>query len=225
MKKVSFIGAYDNIDFVLYIAKLLVAMDKRVLLIDGTMMQKAKYIVPSINPSKSYVTEFEGIDVAVGFLSYENIKQYLGVDYLDYDIALVNVDTSEAVSNFDIESCDKNYFVTSFDMYSLKKGTEILTQLGVPVRMKRIFFSKDMLKEEVDYFDYLVLGSKAIFDEEKIYFLLENGDLTSIMENQRISKIKLSNLSKVYLENIEYLTGDIAPDISGKTIRGIIKEL
>ena len=83
MKKVSFIGAYDNIDFVLYVAKILNSMNKRVLLVDGTINQKAKYIVPNINPSKSYVTEFEQIDVAVGFESFENIKQYLGVDDLD----------------------------------------------------------------------------------------------------------------------------------------------
>lgn len=209
MKKVSFIGAYDNIDFVLYIAKLLVAMDKRVLLIDGTIMQKARYIVPSINPSKAYVTEFEGIDVAVGFLSYENIKQYLGVDYLDYDIALVNVDTSEAVSNFDIESCDKNYFVTSFDTYSIKRGLEALSTLFNPIEATKIFYSRDMTKEENDYLDFLALGYKVTWEEERIYLPFELGDQSVIYENQRVSKIKFKRLSNQYKEQLQYVTQKI----------------
>ena len=53
MKKVSFIGAYDKIDLILYVAKILVAMDKKVLVIDSTVNQKAKYIVPVIMPTKA----------------------------------------------------------------------------------------------------------------------------------------------------------------------------
>ena len=99
---------------------------------------------------------------------------------------------------------EKNYFVTCFYVYFLKKGIEILSQLGVPTRVTRIFFSKDMLKEEEDYFDYLALGIKAIWNEEKLYFLLENGDLPAIIENQRLSKIRLRNMSNEYREKIEF---------------------
>ena len=74
MKKIGFIGAYDKTDFILYVAKILVEMGKKVILIDGTLTQKAKYIIPVIKPSKSYVTEFEGIDIAVGFENFNNIK-------------------------------------------------------------------------------------------------------------------------------------------------------
>ena len=77
MRKIGFIGAYDKTDFILYIAKILTEMGQRVILVDATLTQKAKYIVPVIKPSKSYVTEFEGIDIAVGFETFEEIKQYL----------------------------------------------------------------------------------------------------------------------------------------------------
>ena len=91
--------------------------------------------------------------------------------------------------------------------------------------MTRIFYSKDMLREEEEYFDYLVLGTKAIWNEEKVYFLLENGDLPAIMENQRISKIKFKNLSNEYKANIAFLINDIDPEIGNKQIRNIIKSL
>ncbi len=228
MKKIGFIGAYDKTDVILSIAKVLTMAGKHVLIIDNTITQKCKYVVPVINPTKSYITTFEEIDVAVGFESINNLKQYVGLEEnenLEYDYIIIDTDSFIGVSNFGIQGADKVYFVTSFDMYSLKKGTEILSQLGVPVKITRIFYSKDMLKEEEEYFDYLSLGSKAIWNEEKIYFILENGDLPAIMENQRISKIKFKNLSNEYKKNIEFLANDIDQEIGGKKIKNIIKEL
>ena len=228
MKKIGFIGVYDKIDLVLCIAKILTKADKKVLVADATKMQKSKYVVPAINPTKSYITEFEGIDVAIGFDSIENIKQYLGIEKqedFEYDIMLVDTDDYEGVINYNIQDSEKIYYISSFDAYSLKKGIEILSQLGVPTRVTRIFFSKDMLKEEEDYFDYLALGIKAIWNEEKLYFLLENGDLPAIIENQRLSKIRLRNMSNEYRENIAFLVNDIDKDIGDKKIKSIIKEL
>ena len=67
MKKIGFIGAYDKTDMILNLSKLLTAMGKNVLMIDSTFNQKARYVVPAINPTISYITSFEDIDVAVGF--------------------------------------------------------------------------------------------------------------------------------------------------------------
>lgn len=228
MKKIGFIGAYDKTDIILSIAKVLTMANKKVLVLDNTITQKCKYVVPVINPTKSYITTYEDIDVAVGFENVEKLKHYIGLEdneSLDYDFFIIDTDTFEGLSTFGLQSADKLYFATSFDSYSLKKGLEILSQLGVPTRMTGIFFSKEMSKEEENYFEYLALGIKAIWDEEKIYFPLENGDFPAIMENQRISKIKLSNLSYEYRENIKFLVNDIESGIGKGTIKSIIKEL
>lgn len=228
MKKIGFIGAYDKTDIILSIAKVLTMTNKKVLVLDNTMTQKCKYVVPVINPTKSYVTTYESIDVAVGFENMEKLKQYLGLEddeKMEYDFFIVDTDSFEGLSAFGLQAADKVYFVTSFDSYSLKKGIEILSQLGVPTHITRIFFSKYMSKEEEEYFDYLSLGIKAIWDEEKIYFPLENGDFPAIMENQRISKIKFKNLSNEYKDNIKFLTNDIDSKIGERTIKSIIKEL
>ena len=79
MKTIGFIGAYDKTDLIVYIAKIFATMGKRVLMIDATILQKSKYIVPTILPAQSYVTSFEDIDIAVGFYDYDSIKNYLGV--------------------------------------------------------------------------------------------------------------------------------------------------
>ena len=228
MRKIGFIGAYDKTDFILYIAKLLVEMDKRVLIVDATLTQKAKYIVPVIKPSKAYVTEFEGIDIAVGFENFEEIKQYLALPStieLNYDIALIDLDTQEKVKTFKLETFEKNYFVTSFDMYSIKRGLESIAELTTPVNATKVLFSKEALKEEDDYLNFLSLGSKIIWNEEKIYLPFEVGDQTIIYNNQRVSKIKFKRLSTQYKEGILYITEQILGEENFNDLRKTFKKI
>ena len=137
MKKIGFIGAYDKTDMILNIAKIMTTMGNRVLVIDSTLNQKAKYIVPVINPTTSYITNFEDIDVAVGFDNPEQIKQYLGIsgEETNYDICLIDVDSIDRIKKFNITKADKNFFVTAFDLYStavssLKESSKIFSSSG-----------------------------------------------------------------------------------------------
>lgn len=228
MKKVGFVGVYDKTDLILSIAKILVKTGKKVLVIDTTTLQKAKYIVPNILPTRNYITSYDEIDVAIGFNNIIQIKQYIGLEEneeLEYDFALIDVDNLEGANNFEIASFDKNYFVTSFDGYSLKKGIEFLRNLNIPLKMERIFYSKEMLKEEEEYFNYLTLDLKIDWEENKLYFLLDNGDLSAQMENHLVQNIKFKNLSNEYKENVTFLTNELSPDIGERTIRKIIKEM
>lgn len=207
MKKIGFIGAYDKTDMILNIAKIMTTMGNRVLVIDSTLNQKAKYIVPVINPTTSYITNFEDIDVAVGFDNPEQIKQYLGIsgEETNYDICLIDVDSIDRIKKFNITKADKNFFVTAFDLYSLKKGLEILSELKEPMSLTKILFAKEVLKEDDDYLNFLSLGYKVIWDEERIYFPIENGDWTAITENQRVAKIKLRKLSAQYKDSLTFI--------------------
>lgn len=228
MKKVGFVGVYDKTDLILSIAKILVKTGKKVLVIDTTTLQKAKYIVPNILPTRNYITSYDEIDVAIGFNNIIQIKQYIGLEEneeLEYDFVLIDVDNLEGANNFEIASFDKNYFVTSFDGYSLKKGIELLRNLNIPLKMERIFYSKEMLKEEEEYFNYLTLDLKIDWEENKLYFLLDNGDLSAQMENHLVQNIKFKNLSNEYKENVVFLINELSPDIGERTIRKIIKEM
>ena len=207
MKKIGFIGAYDKTDMILNIAKIMTTMGNRVLVIDSTLNQKAKYIVPVINPTTSYITNFEDIDVAVGFDNPEQIKQYLGIsgEETNYDICLIDVDSIDRIKKFNITNADKNFFVTAFDLYSLKKGLEILSELKEPMSLTKILFAKEVLKVDDDYLNFLSLGYKVIWDEERIYFPIENGDWTAITENQRVAKIKFRKLSAQYKDSLTFI--------------------
>ena len=228
MIKIGFIGAYDKTDFMLYVARILTEIGKKVILIDGTITQKAKYIVPVIKPSKSYVTEFEGIDIAVGFENFESIKEYLAMPKLvdfSYDIALIDVDTPEGVNNFGLETFEQVYFVTSFDLYSIKKGIESISGLQTTINATKVLFAKEMLKEEDDYLNFLTTGSKIVWNEEIIYLPFEVGDQTVIYNNQRVAKIKFKKLSNQYKEGLMYITLKIANDVDEKIIRNAFKKI
>lgn len=228
MKQVGFIGAYDKIDLMIYIAKILAVLGKKVLVIDASYNQKARYVVPVIKPTKMYVTEFEQIDVAVGFLNMQDIKVYLGIhenEEIPYDIVLVNTDIAQCIKNFQLEEAYKNFFVTSFDIYSLKRGLETLAKLEKPIELTKILFSRDMLKEEDDYLNYLSLERKIIWKEDRVYFPIENGDLSVIYENQRVSKIKFKKLSAQYKDGLEYIVEQILDNTNAMTVRRAIKAI
>ena len=226
MKKVGFIGAYDKTDLLVNIAKVLTEMKNKVLIIDTTINQKAKYIVPAINPTVSYITSFEDIDIAVGFNNTEEIKEYIGVTKeLPYDILLIDVDMPQKIEQFQLENAEKNYFVTSFDVYSLKKGLEILSNINTTMELTKILFSKEMLKEEDDYLNFLALGYKVIWNDERIYFPIENGDLSVIAENQRLQKIRFRKLSVQYKDSIAFMVQQILEEKSDSNIRKAIKNI
>lgn len=217
MKTISFIGAYDKTDLLLYIAKIFTTMGKKVLIIDTTILQKAKYIVPVISPAKAYVTSFEDIDIAVGLYNYSSIKSYLGLPehaVLTYDYIFIDVDSIEGMRNFSISETSKKYFVTGFDAYSLKRGLEILAGIGETLELKKVLFSKNLSYEEEEYFNYLALGTKVKWDDETIYFPFEQGDQGVIIENQMVHKIKFKKLTELYKESLLYIANEL---IEGKS--------
>lgn len=137
------------------------------------------------------------------------IKDYLSEEEPNYDYALIDIDNSQAAENFQIENSFKKYFVTSFDLYSIKKGLQILEKLEQPIELTKVLFSKEILSEENEYLDFLSLGYKVKWNEYRVYFPFEMGDETAIIDNQRLSKIKFKNLTTQYKEGLMYITEEL----------------
>lgn len=222
MKKIGFIGAYDKTDLILYVAKVLVEAGNKVLMIDTTTLQKARYIVPTISPSKYYITEYEQIEVAVGFDSIEEIKRYLGTENLNYDIVLIDIDENSNFNKFNMQNANKNYFVTGFDSYSLKKGLEVIGKMQDRILMTKVLFSQQMLEEDDDYLNFLSFYYAVEWEEKKIYFPYEIGDNSAIIENQRIARIRFKNLSETYKDGLCAIAEDILPELRRNDIKKIV---
>lgn len=221
MITIGFVGGYEKTDLILYMSKIITITKKKVLVIDATSQQKTKYIVPAIFPTKSYITEFEGIDFAVGFENMEEIKKYLG-DTLDYDIIIYDVDTIKYAEQFEIKRCDKNYLVTSLEVYSLRKGIDILSNIDETTEFNKIIFANYEAKEEEKYIEYLLLGKKIQW-KETMFFPVLVDDYSVCIENRNVSKIKMKKLSTTYKDGLVYLIKDILGEASINEIKKAIK--
>lgn len=218
MEKINFIGAYDKTDSIMYIAKILTEMKKKVIIVDATITQKTKYVIPTIDNRSEYIANYANIDFAIGFTNYNDIKTYLGMPQsaaFTYDYMLIDIDNSDLLNNFDVYSSKKTYFVTSFDLYALKKGVEVLKRLSLPVEIMKVYFSNLMSQSEDDYFNYIATGCRVKWNQDKIYFPLLNEDLDVIKENQRLSKIRFKGLSNEYKTSLMEWTQDICGDSNG----------
>ena len=195
---------------------------------DATQLQKARYIVPTINPTKSYITRFEEIDIAIGFDSYDDIERYIGFteeQKIKYDYALVNIDNAENFKNFNNENTLKNYFVTSFELYSIRKGLETIKQITKPIKISKLLFSREINEADNHYLEYLSLGYKIIWEENTINFPYETQDIEVMIENQKNFKIKIKGLTQQYKDSLEYLIIDMIPNINTINLRRIMKNI
>ncbi len=212
MDKIAFIGSYDKADMMIYVAKILTFLNKKVLVVDATSLQKTRYIVPTMKPARQYITTFENVDIAIGFESFQQIKEYAGEEdtKLDYDYALVNVDSYKGYCNFKIKTEDKKFFVTSFDIYSLRRGLQVFKKMEEQVEVQKVLFSKDMLPEEDQYLNYLSKGLNVSWSEDIIFFPFEIGDQSAIFINQRSERIQVKGLSSQYMDGILYMAQEIS---------------
>lgn len=225
MKKIGFIGAFEKTDLILYVAKILTEAEKRVLIIDTTVLQKARYIVPAIAPTKFYVTEYEKIDIAVGFEDLESVNRYLDNIELNYDIILLDIDSAKMFASFEMTNAERLYFITAFDNFSLRKGIEIISNIKSKIKMTKILFERDIIEENDEYLNLLSLSYPIEWEKEKIYFPYDQGDLTAIIENQRVSKIKFRNLSDQYRDSLYMLAQEISPEVKPGKLRKIMKNI
>ena len=222
MKKVGFVGAFDKTDLIIYVAKLLAENSKKILVIDYTEAGKARYIIPSMTPSKRFITEYESVDFAIGFQNEDEIKQYLETEELEYDFLLLDIDTNEKYLE---NKLDKIFFVTGFDNYSLKKGLEIVGKGNDKNLMTKVLFSRDMSQEEDDYLNFLSFYYAIIWDNDKIYFPYDMGDSSAIIEGQRSAKIRFRNLSELYKNGLEAIITKLDADIDKNNVRRILKNI
>lgn len=226
MKKVAFVGSYDKTDMILYMAKLLTIANKKVIVIDTTALQKSRYIVPTMQALRKYITTFQGVDVAIGFENLEDIKEYQKENgqVEEYDFALIDIDSARGYNNFEMSASDKHYFVTSFDMYCLKRGLQVFKNFKFPVRVTKVYFSKEMFASEDEYLNYLSSGLRIKWNNEIVFFPFETSDLNTIYANQRSSRIRIKGLSMQYMDSLSFIIEDFS-GIQERIIKKAVKIL
>ena len=229
MKRIAFIGGTDKTSMLIYIAKVLTIMGNKVLIMDTTVCQKARYVVPAMQSSKRYITSFENIDIAVGFETFYQIKAYNHLektDKLDYDFILVDIDSYRGYYYAHLKPTEPHFFVTSLDLYSIRRGLQVFKRFPETITLSRVLISKNMDNREIDYIDKMTSRYPVKWKSRNIFFPFSTEDMTAIYENQLTGRIQVKGLSKTYIDSIKFMVEEIfGEDLNVGAVKKAIKVL
>lgn len=228
MEQVGFLGSYDKKDLLLNIGKVLVSLNYRVLIVDATLMQRLKYIVPNVssNNSITYISEYQGVEVALGFMNLMSIGQYLGTNELPYDFVLIDTDNAQTMNSFMIPRLRKLFFITSYDQYEINRAMETFQYLNQPMGVIKVIVSADNSPQQADYFRRILGRTPVMLKEAEIYFIDNIDDRRVTLENQLMKEIKLKRFTNSYKDALEYVTTITAENIANQgDIRRMIRKL
>ena len=229
MKRIAFIGGTDKTSMLIYIAKVLTIMGNKVLIMDTTVCQKARYVVPAMQSSKRYITSFENIDIAIGFETFYQIKAYNHLektDKLDYDFILVDIDSYRGYYYAHLKPTEPHFFVTSLDLYSIRRGLQVFKRFPETITLSRVLISKNMDNREIDYIDKMTSRYPVKWKSRNIFFPFSTEDMTAIYENQLTGRIQVKGLSKTYIDSINFMVEEIfGEDLNVGAVKKAIKVL
>lgn len=224
MEQITFIGAYDKKDILLNIAKIIEKLNKKVLLVDATIMQRLRYIIPQISSMPTYVSEYNGIDVAVGFMNLQGIANYLGKQNLDYDIVLIDTDNPQTMNSFMVRNSKINFFVTSYDEFEIKRSLEILSVMP-EISLTKVIISTNLENEHDKYMEYVLRDFNISWNKESVIFTDTDYDRSITLENQLIKQITIKEYSSTYKDGLEFLISLILDGIINQNeIRKLIRK-
>ena len=136
----------------------------------------------------------------------------------------MDIDSTEKLDSFNMEKADKNYFVTSFDLFSLKKGIDIFKNVIRPIDLTKIEFAYETSKEDEEYLNYISMEYRVNWNNYVLYFQILGEDNKVFEENQRIEKIRFRRLSINYKESLAYVIQDICKNENISKIRRTMKD-
>ena len=145
MQVIGMYGYVDKYDFVIATARTLNIMGKSVLVIDATSDKKYKYIVPSIDNSNQYITQYGEIDFAIGFESYESLEEFLKEKNIDinlYSYVLLDVENADMYNKFKSAPVNKSYMYIDTNVLSVAKNDELVHKMREDNPEKELVFSK-----------------------------------------------------------------------------------
>lgn len=222
MEQIGFIGVNDKKDLLLNVAKIITKLNKSVLLVDSTIMQRLRYIVPRVSSTPTYVSEYDGIDVAVGFMNLMQICNYLGTPNLNYDYVVIDSDNPQTFNTFMIPNSKKVFYCTSYDEFELQKSMEILATLRGEINMTKMIFSSDINNKHDEYLNHLLEKFPIKWNDEKVEFPDIDQDRNVTLTNQLIKQVSVKNYSSTYKDSLEYLISLI---LEGNVLQSDIRKV
>ncbi|MCD1261272.1 hypothetical protein B5M42_020945 [Paenibacillus athensensis] len=219
MKKIAFFGACEKSDLLLVLGKLLAAADQKVLVVDATTTQGMYASLPvSCQQPHTLLTEVEGLDVACGFFTFEQLEHYVkraDGHLLSYDVMLIDTDHTEFVKGSELPLLHQRVLVTSFEKLCLLRNVRLLDQyfqtvkIGQPLDFHKVIYPFMEFGIREAYLDGYYSDYPIRWQDHVYRFPLDVGDVAVKLENQHHGRIDARRLSRAYAKTLLSLAGTL----------------
>lgn len=222
MNRILFAGACDKHDLLLYISKIVGKAGQKVLLIDATRNQKYKFVVP-LTKEDARLTEFDGFDVALGFYTFDELKDYLlntGETIEAYDMLLIDTDEQNSVNAWG--NYDHRLLFTNFERYTISNNVLLLESFFQERPTEMLLFEQVIypyVECRMDASDLeATLDHLPIrFGDNPYEFWMDEVDYSVGVMNQYESRLTFKRLSRSSKRRLK----EICQAISGLNARSI----
>lgn len=233
MQVIGLVGYMDKYDFVMNLARTINIMEKSVLVVDATLDQKLKYVVPALdNIGRSYVTQYNNIDFAVGFNSMHDVENYMieqGININLYDHILIDIDSPKGYELFRTRGINKTYLFLDTTVLSLSKNKEMVkamrvyTQQGDNLELSKVWFKAYLSRASQEYFDKQIEEYNAKWTEPEYEIPYDERDKMEDIDSELSGIINIKKHSKMYISTIADMTAEIVEDANSKMVLNKIK--
>lgn len=234
MKTFVFLGAPEKSHLLLILGRLLTEMGKKVLLVDSTTRQTMHAYLPETEHRWSVsVTEFAGMDVAVGFMARDQLDHYFHEwegEWPNYDVFLLDTDHSQFMSGQELADAQVRVWCNSFHRRELQHNMDLLQRLGLgespvqplPFYQLLLLFVPTTLPSA--YLNSFYAAYPVDWREPSFQIPLVERDVSAILDNQHHGRMHVRHLSGSYAEAV-WAMASAWFDLDRRTIRAAWKRM
>lgn len=231
MQVLGMYGYVDKYDFVIAIARTINIMSRSVLVIDATNEKKYKYIVPSIDNSEKYITQYGEIDFAVGFESSQDLGAYLtekNIDMSKYSYVILDIDSANMYEKFYTTEADKSFLFIASNLVSVNKTEELVKTMRAHNAEKEISFTKIYYhaytsRAAENYLEERISNYGINYTQDMYDIVNDEQDNMIHVDSQYSGFIDIRRHTKNYLIYLSELVSKIMVEESAKEIQKEIK--
>jgi hypothetical protein len=201
MNKALFLGDLNKSDLLVYIAKVLTAAGKKVLLVDATTEQKYFLSFPVADPEET-ITEFNGFDVARSCRTFKDLQDMFKDrnEQLDaYDFLLIDSNDPDNVTAWG--EISQHLLVTNFERYTIDQNVELLERYlalrsGNSVLFGLIIYPYVDFELDEDFLKSTLSHLPIAWYEDTFLFPLDEVDYEVRVMNQHENRMRIRRLSR-----------------------------
>ena len=148
-------------------------------------------------------------------------KETYAAQKIGIETHIFDIDNPDCYYSFKIQPTDEHCLLTTFDVYSVSKGIEVLRAISQPTSIVKAIITCNTKSEESEYLDFATFNLKIKWKDSTIYFPFDTEDLYEIYQNQRFSKVRFTGLSMEYMDSLSYLIESLTGFSRGEIKRAI----